>query len=136
MTNLFDYIDRPTFEAACARLGTTADEFTRMSGDQIRELFDGYMSECATYITRLHARDDQVRAAARITATVPAEHRHRPLYDLAQSGIIDAEEFQRAVRTLAEVQARDELDPNPHDDNVVALLDAMACALRAKGEPG
>ena len=129
MSTLADYIDKPTFERALKRLGTTPQEFPRLSGAEFSVLLDRYIRECADYIARLKARDDQVHAASRMSKDIPPHLRNVPLYELSKRGVIDEDEFRAGIQTLVRVQDEDEEDPNPHSDDVKALLDALAAAM-------
>lgn len=133
MSGLLDYIDRATFEAACVRLGTSPDAFWKLSGAEFQALIDSYIKECEDYIARQRARDDQMEAAYRLTADVPDSDRDVPLYELAKRGVIDEDEFIAGIQTLVRVQAEDEADPNPADENVAALLFALQRVLGGDG---
>ena len=125
MKSLLDHIDRPTFEAAVRRLGTTPQDFFTLSGAEIAALIERYLKECADYVARVRARDDQVQAAGRLIESVPDDCRGVPLYELTKRGLLDADEFRDAMQTIVRVQAEEEDDLNPADDNVTALLDAL-----------
>ena len=47
---LADLIDPPTFERALKRLGTTPEEFPRLSGAEFSVLLDRYIQECADWM--------------------------------------------------------------------------------------
>jgi hypothetical protein len=126
MSGLFDHIDRSTFEAALQRLGVTPEQFRAMTGPDFATVIEGYVAECSAYVARVRSRDDQVQAAARLCESIPEGCNGVPLYELSQRGLIDQGEFIAAMNTVVRVQAEDEADPNPADDNVMALLDAFA----------
>ena len=133
MSALLDDLDQriggATVERALNRLGTTPHEFSAMSGAEFSVLLERYAAECAAYVARLRARDDQVQAAARLSQSVPDDCRQTPLWELTQRGILDQGEFIAGMQTLVRVQAEDEADPNPADESVTALLDALAAAM-------
>ena len=129
MRSLFDHIDRRTFEAACDRLGIQPERFREDFSPRLAV----YTAELEAYVTRMQARDDQILAAARIREQVPEGYEDVPMHELAQRGIIDGEHFRDGVATLVRVQAEEDADPNPADDNVSALLSALEAAAGGAG---
>ena len=129
MRSLFDYIDRRTFEAACDRLGIQPERFREDFSPRLAV----YTAELEAYVTRMQARDDQILAAASIREQVPEGYEDVPMHELAQRGIIDGEHFRDGVATLVRVQAEEDADPNPADDNVSALLSALEAVAGGAG---
>jgi hypothetical protein len=134
MSTLFDYIDRSTFEAALQHLGTTPEQFAEMTWGEISELIRPYGERLDAHLTRQRARLDQL-SAARSTMRVPEGMGHTPLFELARDGVIDMGNWMDSMQTLTRVQAEEDLDPYPGNDDVDALLVAVERLLQA-GDAG
>ena len=134
MNALFDHIDEATFVAACRRLAIEPPErFWSLSSEEFSARIGAYLAECDAYIARMRARNDQMEAAARLRDQVPSGCDDVPLYELAQRGTIDMADFRVGIQTIMRTQAEEENDPDPADDNVDALLDALKAALGGSG---
>lgn len=129
MSRLLDDLDqrigRPTVERALRRLGTTPDEFDGMSGAEFQGRLDAYIGEMQAWVTRNQARTDQMQAARRMGDEVPSDMHDVPLYELAQRGVIDMDEFRSGMATLVRIQQEEESDPFPEDEDVTQLLNAL-----------